>query len=234
MHPIHPFSPITEAIVLFAWAAPFWHMLMIQLEAKASKPKIILISTFMFAWTMFAYAAIRYNADALLFDGFPGRPLAYLIMAIIVSYFLRNWLLGNRAGVSQRLLIGLQLFRPLGMLFVLEHERGILPAIFAHPAGWGDLLAGIVAAYVLIKYHGKTIPAKAVITVAVVGIADFTMAFTLGFLSSESPLQLFSHDHPNIVIDYPTGLIPLFLVPYATVAHILSLAQLQRDKVQGR
>jgi hypothetical protein len=40
----------------------------------------------------------------------------------------------------------------------------------------------------------------------------------------------FSFENPNQVTEYPLGLIPLFLVPYAVVAHILSLTQMNRDR----
>ena len=55
-------------------------------------------------------------------------------------------------------------------------------------------------------------------------------AFFFGFTSSATPLQLFAFDNPNRVIEYPLGLIPLFLVPYAVMAHLLSIAQLIRDR----
>ena len=68
------------------------------------------------------------------------------------------------------------------------------------------------------------------ILVATVGLLDFVSAFFFGFTSAASPLQLFAFDNPNRVIEYPLGLIPIFLVPYAVVAHILSLAQLARTR----
>ena len=127
-------------------------------------------------------------------------------------------------------MIALQLFRPIGLVFVLETSRGTLPGIFAHPAGWGDLLAGLVALWVLLRYRDGPIPGRAVVLVAAIGLADFAFAFFFGFASSATPLQLFAFDNPNRVIEYPLGLIPLFLVPYAVMAHLLSIAQLIRDR----
>jgi hypothetical protein len=56
-----------------------------------------------------------------------------------------------------------------------------LPAIFAQPAGWGDLAEAVAALIVLIRYKGKEIPAGAVRAVAAVGIADAISAFSLAF-----------------------------------------------------
>jgi hypothetical protein len=48
-----------------------------------------------------------------------------------------------------------------------------------------------------------------------IGMADFLSAFFFGFTSTQGPLQLFFPDVPNRLIMFPTGMITLFLVPYA-------------------
>ncbi|MEM7189287.1 MAG: hypothetical protein AAF439_06720, partial [Pseudomonadota bacterium] len=191
--------------------------------------RTLVVGTVMIAWSAYAFFAVRTGFDQqLLGPVSPARPMIYLVIAMATTWAARHWLLGD--GVSQHLLIALQLFRPIGMVFVLENSRGTLPGIFAHPAGWGDLLAGLLAAFVLIRFWGRIIPDRWIIAVAVVGLADFASAFFFGFTSSATPMQLFSHDFPNQVLNYPLGLIPLFLVPYAVMAHLLSLAQLGRDR----
>ena len=55
-----------------------------------------------------------------------------------------------------------------------------------------------------------------------VGVLDFLSAFFFGFTSSRTPLQLFFPVVPNNVVAFPTGMIPLFLVPYAIFFHTLS------------
>jgi hypothetical protein len=64
--------------------------------------------------------------------------------------------------------------------------------------------------------------------VAGVGIADAISAFFFGVFSSDTPVWLFSHDFPNRVIEYPTGLILLFLICFAVGMHVLSPAKLCR------
>jgi len=87
-----------------------------------------------------------------------------------------------------------------------------------------------LAAFVLHRFWNTKIPAFWILAVAIVGLVDFFIAFFFGFTSSETPVQLFSFDSPNRVTEYPLGLIPLFLVPYAVVAHILSITQYNRDR----
>ncbi len=223
-----PFSPVSEAVVLFSVPAVFWHMLMIQTAARVSIRQMMVVGAIMLAWTAYAYGSVRYGLDDVVFGDLPAGPIVYLALAAGLTWAFRERLLGE--GVPQQLLIALQLFRPIGMSFVLEDARGVLPSIFAQPAGWGDLLAGVLALAVLIRYPRGPIPARAVILVAAVGLADFASAFFFGFTSSATPVQLFAFDNPNRVIEYPLGLIPTLLVPYAVMAHLLSLAQLRRDR----
>jgi len=154
------------------------------------------------------------------------------LLAAGLVYAFRWALVGK--GLSQYMLIRLQVLRSIGWVFVLEHWRGNLPGVFAHPAGWGDLLVGIIALTVLIRCRNQEIPNGAVILLFTVGITDFVSAFFFGFTSSASPIQLFAFDQPNQVQLYPTGLIPVFLVPYAVIFHILSLTEMQRANRQAQ
>ncbi len=139
-----------------------------------------------------------------------------LILLIWRDWFVDRWL-------CQKWLIGLQLFRAIGGVFLIEMARGNIPAIFAYPAGIGDLAVAAVAAVVLLKYwNADRIPGAAVALVIVLGVADFLSAFFFGFGSSETPVQIFFPEVPNNAVVFPTGLIPLFLVPYAIFFHVLS------------
>lgn len=219
------FSEFSIFVLLFLFSAPFWHMAMICIAAKHHPAKIALILVIMALWISWVWFAVRTEFEAGWFGVLePARPLLYLLLPPALAYCFRHWILGN--GVSQRLLIGLQLIRPIGMIFVFEWFRGTLPGVFAHPAGWGDLLTGLIAAYVLFRFYMSFIPHRWIYLVAIVGLVDFVSAFFFGFTSSASPVQLFSLDNPNQVISYPMGLIPMLLVPYAVIAHILSLTQM--------
>ncbi|MEM6314216.1 MAG: hypothetical protein AAF743_09015 [Planctomycetota bacterium] len=130
--------------------------------------------------------------------------------------------------LDQRWLVGLQLWRVIGAVFLLEMTRGNLPGIFAWPAGVGDIIAALVALVVLLRFRGqRQFPRWAVVLVAVVGLVDFAGAFFFGFFSNETPVQLFFPEVPNDVLSYPTGLVPLFLVPWAIFFHVLSLLALR-------
>jgi hypothetical protein len=147
-------------------------------------------------------------------------PLVWVVPSLVL-YWKRDWFLDR--WLCQKWLIGLQVFRAIGGVFLIEMTRANIPPIFAYPAGLGDLAVAAIALAVLIKHwNDKPFPARAVYLVIAAGVLDFMSAFFFGFGSSETPVQLFFPQVANRVIVFPTGLIPLFLVPYAIFFHTLS------------
>jgi len=220
-------SFVTEVVILLTWALTTWYVYFTFRDAGQPRQKTTALTLGVLAWSIFAFGAVKYGFDREFFRGLPVRTPVYWFLAAGLGYAFRWALVGK--GLSQHMLIGLQAFRCVGWVMVLEHWRGNLPGVFAHPAGWGDLLVGIIALAVLIRYRNQEIPKGAVKLVFTVGIADFVSAFFFGFTSAATPFQLFAFDLPNQVSLYPTGLIPLFLVPYAIIFHILSITEMQRS-----
>lgn len=223
-----PFSFVSEMIVLFSVPAVFWHLQLVRLAGGAGPATLVRTGLLSLAAIAAALTIVRFGIFGQPVTAIPALPMVTVGLAILGTWLLRDRLLGK--GVPQQLLIALQLFRPIGMIFVLEDARGVLPSSFAQPAGWGDLVAGLVAAAVLIRHPTGQVPPRLVLLVAMVGLADFVSAFFFGFTSSATPVQLFAFDSPNRVLEWPLGLIPILLVPYAISAHLLSLFQLARDR----
>lgn len=155
--------------------------------------------------------------------GLPGNlivPMAWVTPSLIL-FFMRKQLLDHP--LSQHWLVGLQVFRAIGAVFLIEMAIGNQPGIFAYPAGAGDVIVACIAVAILLAYrHQKAIPRSALAFLITIGVADFISAFFFGFTSSPTPLQLFHPEVPNQIILFPTGMIPLFLVPYAIFFHTLS------------
>jgi len=132
--------------------------------------------------------------------------------------------------VPQHWLVGVQLYRALGGIFLILYAAGKMPGLFAWPAGLGDVLAGVLAPVVAIAYwRGPRENADLVFAWNLFGIADLVVAVTAGMLSSPSPFQLFAFDLPNeLVSQFPLVLIPAFLVPVSVLLHLASLTKLRR------
>ena len=130
-------------------------------------------------------------------------------------------------------LIGLQVYRVLGGNFIVLWALGApVPAIFALPAGIGDVLTGVLAipAAIYVARQGRYWRGVGMAW-NVLGIADLINALALGFLTSPGPLQVLALGHPNLVAStYPTLLTPFFAVPLSLVLHGLSLWQLRKHE----
>ena len=138
----------------------------------------------------------------------------------------RKWFLSEP--LSQRWLVGLQVWRLVGGVFLIEMARGNLPGVFAYPAGIGDIVVGLAATIALIAYRSRAqLPRAALISVLALGVADFVVAFFFGIASSPGPQQLFFPDVTNDLRLFPTGMIPMFFVPFAIFFHTLSWLSLR-------
>jgi hypothetical protein len=175
-------------------------------------------------------------------DGFrpvPGQPNPALPLAIVLPLILFLPLLLRSTAVASVLhatpaawLIGVQLYRIFGGVFLVEWSRGEISSIFALPAGIGDTLVGLLAlpvAYLLSRNTANS--RRLAIAWNILGIADLLMAVSIGSLSAPGPLQLIVPDRPNVALGtFPTVMIPAFAVPSSILLHALSLRQLRRSR----
>jgi hypothetical protein len=127
-------------------------------------------------------------------------------------------------------LIGLQVYRVLGSAFLIGWARGLVPGIFALPAGIGDLLTGLLAVPVAIALAAGSLEARtAAVAWNVFGLLDFTIAVSIGLMISPGLLQLIVPSISNATVGiYPNVMTPAFAVPSSILLHALSLRQLRR------
>jgi hypothetical protein len=221
MYEITNAHPVTMIVIIGAFLVTPIYAMATYVFSGASKKKGLRVGAgFLVFGTLMFWVCI---ADIPRRLGLPGNlviPTVWVVPSLIL-FLHRDWFLDR--WLCQKWLIGLQLFRVIGGIFLIEMVRGNIPGVFAYPAGLGDLAVALVAGLVLLKYwNAKRIPGAAVALVITLGVADFLSAFFFGFGSSETPIQLFFPEVPNNVIVFPTGLIPLFFVPYAIFFHTLS------------
>jgi hypothetical protein len=131
--------------------------------------------------------------------------------------------------VPQSWLIGVQVYRALGVIFLVLYGTGKLPGLFAWPAGLGDVLVGVLAPVVAIAYaRGPRENGDLVRAWNTFGIVDLIIAVTMGFLTSPSRFQLFAFDLPSeLIAAFPLVLIPTYAVPISILLHLASLAKLR-------
>ncbi|MGD1917213.1 MAG: hypothetical protein ACFCBV_13645 [Phycisphaerales bacterium] len=226
MNAIYDGHPITVFIIIAAMMTTPFHILATYAFSGADVRKGALLGALWLVFGALMTLVCMWGVPSRM--GMPGNlvvPAAWILPSALLIAF-RQWALAQP--LSQRWLIGLQLWRAIGAVFFIEMARGHVPAVFAWPAGLGDVFAALVALGVLLAFaRAPKIPVWMILLVAVVGIADFASAFFFGFTSSEGPQNLFPQDTPSRLIEFPTGMIPLFLVPYAIFFHTLSLLSLR-------
>jgi hypothetical protein len=127
------------------------------------------------------------------------------------------------------LLVGLQTFRVIGIVFLFVWWLGTLPTIFAWVAALGDIAVGILALPTMRAVALKTAGWQArVRRLTYAGIADFGVVLLLASLSAEGRLlHLAQEPTPTAMQVMPMVMIPGFLVP---IFILLLLLQYQRSR----
>ncbi|TMJ89168.1 MAG: MFS transporter [Alphaproteobacteria bacterium] len=178
-------------------------------------------------WTAAINGVFRTSASPL-----PLLPAAIFLPVIIGAPLL---LLSKRVGqlldaMPTTWLVALQLYRVFGSQWLAYWLRGLLPGLWALPAGTGDVLTGLFAVWAAIALaNGTAEGRKAAILWNIFGFADLALAITLGMIISPGPFQLILLNGPSIGLDgYPNVLTPAFVVPGSILLHALSLRQLRR------
>ena len=172
-----------------------------------------------------------------VFKGNASQPpvLLGLAVALPVLVFVLAW--GGSASM-QRLVLSanlrtitlLQSGRVIGVVFLTLYALGLLPGIFALPAGLGDVAIGLTAPLVASVLASKARYRLGLLAVwNILGMLDLLVAVSLGILTSRSTLGLLAGTTSSaLVVAFPLSLIPTFLVPAYLILHLIALDRVRR------
>ena len=155
--------------------------------------------------------------------------IAVPVVAAVVFYRRSPALRSLLDSIPMRALIGVQLYRVIGGLFILAWALGRMPAIFALPAGIGDVLVGLEATYVARRIGDGTARSRRLaVWWNIAGITDLVFAVFFGASTSPSGIYspLLGHANP-LISRLPFVLIPVFLVPVSVLLHFVALRRLR-------
>jgi hypothetical protein len=132
------------------------------------------------------------------------------------------------AAIPVSSLIRVQVYRVAGVVFLLAWAAGRLPALFAVPAGLGDVAVGVAAPFVAARVaDGSERSRRLARGWNLAGIADLVMAVTLGAVTSPSALWSAPfHQASPLISRLPLVLIPVFAVPLSVLLHVVTLRRL--------
>jgi hypothetical protein len=171
---------------------------------------------------------------------FVGRPrtppisLAIAITAPLLLFFA--WLRLSQAfrefiyALDLRLVVAMQAWRWAGLGFLSLYAHKVLPAVFALPAGLGDMAVGIAAPWMVLALirRPRFAMSRAFVRWNVLGILDLVIAIGIGTVSAT-----LATGEPGEISTAPMGtlpllLIPAFLVPFFLMLHATALMQSRR------
>ncbi len=221
-------NPITTIAIIFVTFVCIAYFIPLYNSINQNK-KGIKISFFVAFWAAIMFYLSTSNAIDVLGQFRPALVLVSWIIPSFIAILKKDWFSEHK--FSQKWLVGLQMFRVVGGVFILEIFTGRVPAIFAYPAGLGDLFVGISAMVGLYIYRkNNNLPNRLVKFILWIGIIDLLSALFFGVTTGNNPAQLFFSEAPSKLLDFPTSMIPLFLVPIALLFHTLSWLNLNKNK----
>jgi len=179
----------------------------------------LIIVWFAFAWSASALHLFQNNANRIgLSVAFAaGTPIVAFSLWFAASQNFRRFALS----LNPQTLTSAQSWRVIGFIFLLLEAHRSLPAVFAFPAGYGDIFIGVTASYVAWKFADPAHRNYFVLW-QLLGILDLVIAVsvgtTAGLISPQGPTMA-----PMTAL--PLSLIPTFLVPLFTILHVICIAQ---------
>ena len=201
---------------------------------------VIGLGTLLLAW--FAAATVIGTGEFLTNDtgGF-FAPIA-VTAAVPVAVFLAAYALIPRVRAfvlaqDIRTLTMLQHWRVIGFVFLPLAYFGLLPWLFAWPAGLGDVAIGIAAAFVVVRLarNANYATSAGLVRFHLFGLLDFAVAIataglSAGAISAFAPLGVTSA--PMDV--WPLNLFPSFGVPIFIILHLAVLLKVRHLRRAAR
>jgi hypothetical protein len=182
------------------------------------------------AWVL--VSGLLANAEVFRFQ--PTKAAPWIAVAMIVP--LVAVLLSTRVALVSRILdqpdalwrLTLpQFFRPVGVTFLVAMALGYLPAVFAIPAGIGDIAIGVEAVFIARNLR-RGIVDRSTVWFNVLGLLDLVVALAIGVMAAPGLARLLVVSPSTEAISLlPLVLIPTTIVPLAVALHVLSLRKLR-------
>lgn len=126
-----------------------------------------------------------------------------------------------------RLLTGLQAWRAGGLGFLALYANGLLPGIFAWPAGLGDIAIGVTAPWIVLRLvrDPSFAGSRAFVVWNALGVLDLVVAVGTGAASATLLAGYTGGVTTSPMTHLPLVLIPAFFVPLFVLLHVTAFLQ---------
>jgi hypothetical protein len=136
-------------------------------------------------------------------------------------------------GADFRFVAAIQAWRWGGLGFLTLYAKGILPWLFAIPAGLGDTAVGFAAPWIVLGLARRPsfAASRRFVTWNILGIIDLIVALSMGVLCSgffPGITRLVGNVTTAAMAQLPLALVPAYLVPFFFMLHFTALLQARR------
>jgi hypothetical protein len=178
-----------------------------------------------------------------VFVGRPGSPplgifigFAIPLVVFVAAYFGWGTFKAFILSADLRLVSAVQGWRWAGFGFLSLYAHGIVPGLFAFPAGLGDMAIGFTAPWMVLGLirHPSFVTSRRYVIWNIVGITDLIVAVSLGAICSGFIPGITGNVTTSGMAQLPLVLIPAYLVPLFIMLHITALAQARQLARSGK
>jgi hypothetical protein len=161
--------------------------------------------------------------------------VAIPLVIFFAAYFSWSAFRSFVLSADLRFLAAIQAWRWAGFGFLALYAHGILPGLFAFPAGLGDMAVGITAPWIVsgLIRDPQFAASRRFVTWNVFGILDLVVAVSMGALCSGFFLHWLKVTSASMS-QLPSVLIPAYLVPLFIMLHFTALSQARRLARAGK
>jgi hypothetical protein len=172
--------------------------------------------------TQGAFAGQPGSPPLPMFFGF-AIPLAVFFSAYFGWSAFRSFVLV----ADLRLVATIQAWRWAGFGFLDLYAHGVLPGLFAFPAGLGDMAIGFTAPWIVLSLirQQSFATSRRFVMWNILGITDLVVAVSMGTLCSGFIPGLTGNVTSAPMAQLPLVLIPAYLVPIFIMLHFTALSQ---------
>jgi hypothetical protein len=173
-------------------------------------------------------------ADSLPLPVFFGFTIPLVVF--FVAYFRWNAFQAFVLVADLRLVAAIQGWRWAGLGFLSLYAHGILPGLFAFPAGLGDMAVGVSAPWIVLGLirHPLFATSRRFVMWNILGILDLVVAVSMGTICSGFFHGLTGNITTSPMAQLPLVLIPACLVPFFIMLHFAALAQARQLAHSGK
>ena len=139
-------------------------------------------------------------------------------------------------GIDLRFAAAIQAWRWAGGGFLSLYAHGVLPGLFAFPAGLGDMAIGFTAPWIVLGLirHPSFATSRRFAIWNIMGITDLVVAVSLGAICSGVLPGLTGNVTTGPMSQLPLVLIPAYLVPLFIMLHVTALFQARQLARSGK